>query len=89
MHSFATSLYRAFARLQIMARKAVAPAACERYANHILWMGVWRIILTVGDSTRKKVWLDALVAVAAVDCVAVSGCFLGAGLRVSDEEDSW
>jgi hypothetical protein len=33
----------------------------ERYANHILWMAVWRIILTVWDSTRKKIWLGGVV----------------------------
>jgi transposase len=33
----------------------------ERYANHILWMAVWRIILTVWDSTRKKIWRGGVV----------------------------
>jgi hypothetical protein len=33
----------------------------ERYANHILWMRVWRIILTVWDSTRKKIWRGGVV----------------------------
>jgi uncharacterized membrane protein len=34
---------------------------CERYANHILWMAVWRIILTVWDSTRQKIWRGGVV----------------------------
>jgi hypothetical protein len=33
----------------------------ERYANHILWMAVWRIILTVWDSTRKTIWRGGVV----------------------------
>ena len=33
----------------------------ERYANHILWMAVCRMILTVWDSTRKKIWLGGEV----------------------------
>jgi len=34
---------------------------CERYANHILWMAVCRMILTVWESTRKKIWLGGEV----------------------------
>ena len=33
----------------------------ERYANYILWMAVYRIILTVWDSTRKKIWRGGVV----------------------------
>jgi hypothetical protein len=33
----------------------------ERYANHILWMAVCGMILTVWDSTRKKIWLGGEV----------------------------
>ena len=33
----------------------------ERYANHILWMTVCCMILTVWDSTRKKIWLGGEV----------------------------
>ena len=33
----------------------------ERYANDILWMAVWRIILTVWDSTRKKICCGGVV----------------------------
>jgi hypothetical protein len=33
----------------------------ERSVNHILWMAVWRIMLTVWDSTRKQIWHGGVV----------------------------
>jgi hypothetical protein len=33
----------------------------ERYANCILWMAVWRIILRAWDSARKKIWRGGVV----------------------------
>jgi hypothetical protein len=33
----------------------------ERYANHILWMAFWWMILTVWDSTRKKIGRGGVV----------------------------
>jgi error-prone DNA polymerase len=40
---------------------AAAANSRERYANHILWMAVCGMILTVWDSTRKKIWLGGEV----------------------------
>jgi hypothetical protein len=45
--------------------EANATSSCtnirERYTNHILWMAVCRIILTVWDSTRKKICCAGVV----------------------------
>jgi hypothetical protein len=43
------------------APKANRPKRRERYAKHILWMAVYRIILRAWDSTRKRIWHGGVV----------------------------